>query len=47
MIFQIFFSPIAGDAMLPSVVDLIRAAHEVVRISCPFGMDATLSTAIP
>ena len=41
-----FFSPIAGDAMLPSAVDLIRAAREVVLISCPFGMDATLSTAI-
>jgi hypothetical protein len=42
---QLFFSPIAGDAMLQSAVDLIRAAHDVVLISCPFGMDASGSYA--
>lgn len=43
---QLFFSPVAGDAMLQSAVALIRAARDVVLISCPFGMDAALSTAI-
>jgi phosphatidylserine/phosphatidylglycerophosphate/cardiolipin synthase-like enzyme len=43
---QLFFSPIAGDAMLQAAVALIRAARAVVLISCPFGMDASISMAI-
>lgn len=43
---QLFFSPIAGDAMLQAAVALIRAARAVVLISCPFGIDASISTAI-
>jgi hypothetical protein len=43
---QLFFSPITGDAMLQAAVALIQAARAVVLISCPFGMDASISTAI-
>jgi hypothetical protein len=43
---QLFFSPVAGDALLQAAVRLIRAAQDVVLISCPLGLDQLISEAL-
>jgi phosphatidylserine/phosphatidylglycerophosphate/cardiolipin synthase-like enzyme len=36
----LFFSPVAGDALLQTAATLIREARDAVLISCPFGLEA-------
>lgn len=43
---QVFFAPVGGDAMLQAAAAMIRAARDVVILSCPFGLDPILSDAI-
>lgn len=43
---QLFFSPSDQADLLDAVVAAIRAARDVVLISCPFGLDARVADAL-
>jgi len=42
----VYFSPVAGQELLDTAIDLVSRAHDLVVISSPFGLDVQIRDAI-